>query len=143
MSTDHELMAAAEAYANETSPGKTRVGCLVWHSVLEAFVLGANIFPPGIRNTDERWQGEAKHRYVVHAELNALRRAVAIWGLPLGQCTLFCTMRPCLSCTREIISCGIRAVIWRDEYADMLTQDDMRLADAFLDESSTYHRRLS
>jgi len=49
----------------------------------------------------------------VHAEQNALLSA-ARFGIAVEGGEMFCTMRPCFGCTKELIQAGIVKVYYRD-----------------------------
>jgi dCMP deaminase len=51
----------------------------------------------------------------VHAEANAIAFA-AKNGISTEGATLYCTMSPCLNCAKLIINCGIKEVIYKEEY---------------------------
>jgi len=51
----------------------------------------------------------------VHAEMNAIATA-AKEGISLLNTTLYCTMIPCYSCAKMILSCGIKKVICKYDY---------------------------
>lgn len=55
----------------------------------------------------------------VHAEQLAVAEAAAK-GVALAGATLYSTHRPCSICAKLLISVGIRAVIYEDEYPDPL-----------------------
>lgn len=56
----------------------------------------------------------------LHAEQNALLQA-ATTGVSIEGADLYCTTQPCTQCSRMIANCGIRRVIFEDEYADPLS----------------------
>ena len=51
-----------------------------------------------------------------HAEENAITQAAA-HGIQVQGASLYCTMSPCLICTKMIINSGIKEVIYRDTYS--------------------------
>ncbi len=50
-----------------------------------------------------------------HAEENAIVQA-AFHGISITGGTIYCTMSPCLMCTKMIINAGLRAVVYEHEY---------------------------
>ncbi len=50
-----------------------------------------------------------------HAEENAIVQA-AYHGIAVAGGTLYCTISPCLMCTRMIINAGIEEVVYESEY---------------------------
>jgi dCMP deaminase len=126
---------SAMVFAALRSKGRTKVGAVVVHRPSNAMHFGYNGFPPGVLEPSHRWDGPAKHKFVVHAECNALRKAVAAHGLPLTDCVLYSSLRPCANCTKELISCGIREVFWLREDADLLTNADVDASAAMMEET--------
>lgn len=51
----------------------------------------------------------------VHSEMNALLQA-AKRGVSTRNCTLYCTLEPCLPCTTAIITAGISRIIYLNDY---------------------------
>lgn len=51
-----------------------------------------------------------------HAEENAITQA-AYHGISLKDSTLYCTLAPCLICTKMIINSGIKEVVYNIEYS--------------------------
>ncbi|TPN48908.1 deoxycytidylate deaminase [Mesorhizobium sp. B1-1-9] len=52
---------------------------------------------------------------VVHAEMNAICDAARI-GNPIQGTTLYCTTFPCHNCTKHIVACGIKRVVFMEPY---------------------------
>ena len=50
-----------------------------------------------------------------HAEENAIVQA-AYHGISVRDGTVYCTISPCLGCTRMIINAGLSEVVYEDEY---------------------------
>jgi dCMP deaminase len=50
-----------------------------------------------------------------HAEENAITQA-ACYGIPLAGATIYCTLSPCIICTKMIINSGISEVVYEGEY---------------------------
>lgn len=50
-----------------------------------------------------------------HAEENAIVQA-AYHGISVRDSTLYCTLTPCLMCTKMIINAGIKEVVYETEY---------------------------
>lgn len=59
---------------------------------------------------------------VVHAEMNAICDA-ARQGIQIRESTLFTTTFPCHNCTKHIISCGIREVVFLEPYPKSKAQE--------------------
>ncbi len=56
----------------------------------------------------------------LHAEQNAIIQA-ATTGVSIEGADIYCTTQPCTQCSRMIANCGIRRVIFEEEYADPLS----------------------
>jgi dCMP deaminase len=53
----------------------------------------------------------------VHSEQNAIVQA-AIHGVSIEGATLYCTLQPCIICTKMLINAGIKRVVFREDYPD-------------------------
>ena len=67
---------------------------------------GANHFPQGVLESDERWQRPLKYSYVEHAERNAIFDAAAR-GVATAGLTMYVPWFACADCGRAIIQAGI------------------------------------
>lgn len=63
----------------------------------------------------------------VHAEQNAIAQAARL-GISIEGATLYCTHKPCVTCTKIIVNAGIKRVVYTHDYPD-------ELADKLLEES--------
>lgn len=74
----------------------------------------------------------------IHAEQNL----VVYLGESLANATVYCTTRPCTTCTKLLIGCGVKEIVWKqdynDPYADQLLQEYMGQA-ATVDEYGYHH----
>jgi dCMP deaminase len=57
----------------------------------------------------------------IHAEQNVIIQA-AHYGVSIEGATLFCTNLPCVICSKMLINAGIREIIFREGYADPLSE---------------------
>lgn len=55
----------------------------------------------------------------LHAEQNAIIQA-ATTGVSIDGADLYCTTQPCTQCSRMVANCGIRRVVFEEEYPDPL-----------------------
>ncbi|MFN2350506.1 MAG: cytidine/deoxycytidylate deaminase family protein [Kiritimatiellia bacterium] len=87
---------------------------------------GYNGTPPGIRNccdggcarcaaADVASGARLDECICAHAEENAIVQA-AYYGVPLRGSVLYCTISPCLTCAKMIITAGIQEVVFAEEY---------------------------
>jgi len=63
-------------------------------------------------------QGEVTSEFVLHAEQNILTFCNRE-GLKTDGCTLYVTMAPCKTCSKLIVSAGIKEVFYDEEYRDL------------------------
>jgi dCMP deaminase len=86
---------------------------------------GYNGTPRGIANCDEggceRCNSDTPSGHSLgdcvccHAEENAIVQA-AYHGIPVKDGTLYCTISPCLMCTKMMINAGLSEVVYEHEY---------------------------
>lgn len=95
---------------------RTQIGAVIVGNNREILSQGYNGFPRGVRDNAERYDDRVtKHRYVVHAELNAILNA-ARNGTSVAGCTLYINgLPPCNECAKAIIQSGIKRVVSRIE----------------------------
>jgi dCMP deaminase len=55
----------------------------------------------------------------LHAEQNAIIQA-ATTGVSIDGAELYCTTQPCTQCSRMVANCGIKKVVFEEEYPDPL-----------------------
>jgi len=72
----------------------------------------------------------------LHAEQNAIIQA-AYHGISIVGSTLYCTNKPCVICSKMLINAGIGEIIYKDGYADPLTEDMLTAAGVALSQIDT------
>lgn len=120
---DHEFfMATAVLAAKCSKDPKTQVGAVIVNSENFIVGIGYNKFP---KDLEFSWGKKEKHKYVVHAEANALMHRNCE---NLKNATIFTTLSPCIQCAQLIIKSGITKVIYKDykpgkndQYGDALS----------------------
>lgn len=97
-------MALAQLFAQMRSKDpNTRVGSCVYDPLTGGLFLGYNGFPKGIPDFRRHWDNrdanspDSKYARVVHAEANAVRKAMQALG-QLDRCTLYVTHYLCHKC---------------------------------------------
>lgn len=50
----------------------------------------------------------------IHAEQNL----VVHLGEKLKDATVYCTTKPCTTCTKLLIGCGVKQIVWKNDYND-------------------------
>jgi dCMP deaminase len=63
----------------------------------------------------------------LHAEQNAIIQA-ALHGVSIKDATMYCTNHPCIICSKMIINSGIKRIIYRNGYSDMLAHEMLKEA---------------
>lgn len=111
---------------SELSHGvRGKVGsCLVTES--DITVLGTNGLPKALGNELENvlWE-EGGHNHqelatkkeVIHAELNTILKC-AKEGVSVKGATIYTTLSCCIQCASMLASCGIKRVVYLQEYRD-------------------------
>lgn len=77
---------------------------------------GYNGSPSGFVNDCEDENGET-HWYVLHAEANAITKLARSTNNAQGA-TLYLTLSPCRECSKLILQCGIKRVVFKTRYKD-------------------------
>lgn len=134
-SIDESVLDLCASWAtNRSKDPNTKVSAAVYDPVTGGVFLGYNGFPKGIADLNSRWQNRdkadknAKYFFVQHAEKNALRKAAMALGENVARCVLYCTHKPCGTCMLDIVSHGIKRVVfvnkhWDDPVTDKLAQE--------------------
>ncbi len=130
------VMAVTQLWANIRSKDpSTKVGACVYDQKSGGLFLGYNGFPSGIPDLRETWEnrspasGVTKYDLVVHAEVNAVRKAL-VAGADMSCCLLVITHLPCAQCMKDVIGpSGIKRVFYdkedyvsRNEHSTMVTK---------------------
>ena len=63
----------------------------------------------------------------LHAEQNVIVQA-AVHGISIGGATLYCTTRPCITCSKMLINCGIKKIVYVEDYTDELSAEILQEA---------------
>lgn len=86
--------------------------------------MGYNGTPEGLPNCDDQFakgifRREEHHEWSlineIHAEMNALMYA-AKNGIPVQDCTIYVTHKPCYECMKNISQSGIKRVVYLHDY---------------------------
>ena len=109
---DQRYLEMAEIWARNSYCKRRQVGALL---VKDNMIIsdGYNGTPAGFENVCEE-NGVTKP-YVLHAEANAISK-IAKSGNSSEGATLYVTASPCIECSKLIIQCGIKRVVYKDEY---------------------------
>lgn len=111
-----------------------QVGCVIEKDG-RTLSTGINGTSSGDENCDELFPLEGfdakAHREwsdvnEAHAELNAINWA-AKHGISLDGSTLYCTLQPCLQCSKNLPAVGIKRIVFKDLYDRVDSYEDQRL----------------
>ncbi len=115
---DKSFLRQAYEYAYKFSKDpSTQVGAvLVKNGVI--LTSGVNGFPPGVAETEERWQRPLKYDFAEHAERRCIYDA-ARKGLSTAGTTMYMPWFPCPECARAINLAGIEELVGHKSMIDM------------------------
>jgi dCMP deaminase len=112
-----ELMGLAKKAARK-SPNRVRKVGAVLAAADGTRIARCNDFPAGVRDLDERHEGDGRFVWMEHAERNAIFEAAKL-GTATKAATLATTFFPCIDCARAIVQAGIaRLCTPAPDYAD-------------------------
>ena len=113
---DKAYLRMAREWAKLSHCNRKQVGALI---VKNNTIIsdGYNGTPSGYTNACEDEDGST-HWYVLHAEANALLKAVRSSQNAEGA-TLYVTLSPCKECSKLVIQAGIKRVVYLNEYKDI------------------------
>lgn len=108
----------------------TKVGAGVYDPVTGALFLGYNGFPSKFPDSKSLWCNRDKnslfnkYEFVIHAEANAIRKALMALGDQVSRCHLYVTHYPCHRCLVDfIIPNQIKTIFFSSYYPeDVLSQ---------------------
>ncbi len=115
-SWDTYFIGMAKHVATRSPDEKRQVGCVLVNADRRIVGTGYNGTPSGFDDSAIDWQGDDKHSYVIHAEVNALLHTN---GLQTRGGTLYCTDSPCPDCAKLIASAGVSRVVYERHYSSM------------------------
>ncbi len=110
---DKRYLRMARIWAENSYCVRRQVGALI---VKDKMIIsdGYNGTPSGFENVCEDENGKTKP-YVLHAEANAISKLAKSSNSGDGA-TLYITAAPCIECAKLIIQCGIKRVVYNDNY---------------------------
>jgi dCMP deaminase len=89
------------------SPNRVRqVGAVLMAADGRTSIASCNTFPKGVRDIEERHEGDGRFVWMEHAERNAIFEA-ARRGTATEAATLASTFFPCIDCARAIVQSRI------------------------------------
>ena len=81
-------------------------------------VKDGNIISFSYNGTAKGTDNDTQQNPVLHAEATAIAK-VAASNYSTSNATLYCTLAPCIDCSKLIYSSGISRVVYRDDYKSM------------------------
>ncbi len=121
MLNDKNFIKIAYEIASASKCVSKQVGAVI---VKDGRILstGYNGTPTGYINCKDYWNNKytKEHHdwsktYEIHAEMNAI-----IWaarkGISIEGATIYVTLEPCSECSKNIIACGIKRIVYAKKY---------------------------
>lgn len=136
------MMSTAHNFASLSSANRKKVGAVLsnkgrivacgYNGTIPGADNKCEITCPDCHGSGEHWikmkpntecptcggQGEVTSDFVLHAEQNILTFCNRE-GLKTDGCTLYVTMAPCKTCSKLIVSAGIKEVFYDEAYRDL------------------------
>ena len=141
LSWDEYFMAVALLSGLRSKDPNTQVGACVANPQNKIVGVGYNGFPWGCSDDELPWTRDGnfldtKYPYVCHAELNAVLNSITA---DLKEARIYVALFPCNECTKVIIQCGIREIIYlSDKYKDT---DSVRASKTMLNRANIPYRQ--
>lgn len=123
MLNDKFFLDVASRLAEESHCISLHVGAVIVRDK-RIISMGYNGTPEGLPNCDDQlskgiFKREEHHEWSlineIHAEMNALIYA-AKNGIPVQDCTIYVTHKPCYECMKNISQSGIKRVVYLHDY---------------------------
>lgn len=112
-------MSMANVASKRSHDAETQVGAVLVNNKTGAVIAtGCNGFVRGADDDNLPNTRPKKYKYMVHAEENLIANC-ARHGISMDNCTLYCTMSPCVKCMRLLWQCGITSIIVQNLYRDV------------------------
>ena len=132
---DQYYMSLALRVAELSHGVRAKVGsCLVTENDLT--VLGTNGLPKQLGNELEfvefGCRSLTSKKEVIHAELNTILKC-AKEGVSVKGATIYTTLSCCAQCASMLASCGVKRVVYLEEYRDTSGIDILRQCDIVVD----------
>ena len=137
---DEYFMGIALLSTERSKDPNTSVGACIVSEDNKILSVGYNGMPWGCSDDEYSWSREGnpldtKYPYVCHAELNAILNYT---GTNMKGAKIYVTLFPCNECTKAIIQCGIKEIIYlSDKYANTT---DVQAAKRMLNSAKVTYR---
>lgn len=139
---DNRFLKLANQVASWSKDSSTKVGAIIVDDYKIVRSVGYNGIPRGLDDDIfDRNQRPLKYKYFSHAEENCLSN-MNIVGIPTLHCTIYVTMCPCSTCTRNIIQSGLKSVVYLQtaDHAVQRWDDDAKVSLQMLNEAGIVTR---
>jgi dCMP deaminase len=121
-SWDQHYISLLAPWARKSKDPSTKVGAIAVHpedhSVL---TMGFNGFPRGVEDdpakVPERYLGDARYAWTIHAEPNVICNA-ARHGIRLKGATVYVSLPPCETCAGLLVQAGVARVVYDGVFTD-------------------------
>ncbi|XP_060782562.1 uncharacterized protein LOC132889765 isoform X2 [Neoarius graeffei] len=146
---DEHHMAVARQHAEKSPDPRTKVGACIVDEKGNTVGLGYNKMPNGCEDKfleEEFWElkdkkeKRIKHRYVCHAELNAIMNKTS---MDVKGCTIYVTLFPCNECAKVIIQSGIRGVVYLSDKNKNKGKEETEASRRMLETAGITHRSVT
>ncbi len=136
LSWDEYFMMLAISSSMRSKDPRTQVGACIVDSQNHILSVGYNGTVPGLTDEEMPWDslGESnndimtiKNTFVVHAEANAIANYTGEKSRLNGS-SIYVTLFPCLECTKQIITAGIKRLV----YLNMYSKHNMVMASQYM-----------
>lgn len=118
ISRDEQMGLHALVTAQRSTCGRKAVGAII---AKEGRIISSGYAgpPSGFPHCDVQCMNSSANgcQRTVHAEQNAIAYA-ARHGISTQGATLYCTLSPCLNCSKQLINSGIIRVVYLEQYRD-------------------------
>lgn len=133
------FMSIAELASSRSSCKKLHVGSVI---VKENRIIsmGYNGFISG--NPHISYIVDGHEQATVHSEINAIADC-AKRGVSIDNSTMYITHYPCINCFKAIVSCGIKKIIYMNDYnnnelIDLLAKDSNIIIQKYMPKNSVF-----
>jgi len=110
---DKRFLKQAEEWASYSKDSSTKVGAIISKNINDIVSQGYNGFPEGDPDLKEHYEDRnIKYPKIIHAEINALKKAMWNGQKSLIGCTLYTIpLMPCSECAKILIAFGLERVV--------------------------------
>ncbi len=118
--------------SRDIATGSKCISTKVWAVIVRnnrIISTGYNGTPAGYINCNDYWKWEytSDHHdwsaaHEIHAEMNAILWAARKWWSVEGA-TMYCTLEPCLNCTKNIMASGIERIVYIEQHKHNNSQE--------------------